>query len=98
MQAIAEEVVSTSGSGAKYITSGFSAYDGHSAIGMAYQYMNSIGQMYIGAGNIIRNVYGNSTWAMHGLAAVIGSNYASMETSMYVPLDGQGCEAHIFVF
>ena len=33
MQAIAEEVVSTSGGGAKYITSGFSAYNGHPAIG-----------------------------------------------------------------
>ena len=33
MQAIAEEVVSTSGGGAKYITSGFSAYNGHTAIG-----------------------------------------------------------------
>ena len=33
MQSIAEEVVSSSGGGGKYITSGFSAYNGHSAIG-----------------------------------------------------------------
>ena len=36
MQAIAEEVVSTSGGGAKYITSGFSAYNGHPAIGFGW--------------------------------------------------------------
>ena len=36
MQAIAEEVVSTSGGGAKYITSGFSAYNGHPAIGAGW--------------------------------------------------------------
>ena len=35
MQSIAEEVVSSSGGGGKYITSGFSAYNGHSAIGLA---------------------------------------------------------------
>lgn len=37
MQAIAEEVVSTSGGGAKYITSGFSAYNGHPAIAMGWE-------------------------------------------------------------
>lgn len=34
MQTIAEEVVSSSGGGGKYITSGFSNYVGHSAIGL----------------------------------------------------------------
>ena len=34
MQSIAEEVVSSSGGGGKYITSGFSNYIGHSAIGI----------------------------------------------------------------
>ena len=38
MQSIAEEVVSSSGGGGKYITSGFSAYNGHSAIGIGYSY------------------------------------------------------------
>ena len=33
MQSIAEEVVSSSGGGGTYITSGFSNYVGHSAIG-----------------------------------------------------------------
>ena len=42
MQSIAEEVVSTSGGGGKYITSGFSAYNGHSAIGFAY-YITTVG-------------------------------------------------------
>ena len=36
MQSIAEEVVSSSGGGAKYITSGFSAYNGHPAIGLGW--------------------------------------------------------------
>ena len=40
MQAIAEEVVSTSGGGAKYITSGFSAYNGHPAIGFGWTNSN----------------------------------------------------------
>lgn len=35
MQSIAEQVVETSGGGGKYITSGFSSYVGHSAIGLA---------------------------------------------------------------
>ena len=48
MQAIAEEVVSTSGGGAKYITSGFSAYNGHTAIGFYY----SGSSIYIGHGTI----------------------------------------------
>ena len=34
MQSIAEEVVSSSGGGGTYITSGFSNYVGHSAIGL----------------------------------------------------------------
>ena len=36
MQSIAEEVVSSSGGGGTYITSGFSNYVGHSAIGAGY--------------------------------------------------------------
>ena len=42
MQSIAEEVVSSSGGGGKYITSGFSAYVGHSAIGVGSINTNNI--------------------------------------------------------
>ena len=60
MQSIAEEVVSSSGGGGKYITSGFSNYVGHSAIAIsdatAYKYTTQwyyeTDRVAVGIGNI----------------------------------------------
>ena len=49
MQTIAEEVVSSSGGGGTYITSGFSNYVGHSAIGFGTSLHRSSGDYFEGA-------------------------------------------------
>ena len=85
MQSIAEEVVSSSGGGGTYITSGFSNYVGHSAIGFGWGHFKSdVGSIYEGTaiaiGEISSSIHKGNGVGIIGLGIAPTLSYITQTT------------------